>query len=120
MCVFRVVGVHTSALSLGLRNTYQPLNKYPPLFPISQDFSPHLPLLLHAAVVLIDAEESLVAGYSTQLLVHLLYSLSAANMEGGGGSGKGSVEEDALQVRIEEDSFMCVCVCVCVCVCMCV
>ena len=42
-----------------------------------EDFSPHLPLLLHAAVVCLDHEEALVSGHCQQLLTHLLYSLTA-------------------------------------------
>jgi hypothetical protein len=42
-----------------------------------EDFAGHLPLLLHAVLLVVDAEEALVAGHAQQLLINCLYSLSA-------------------------------------------
>ena len=46
-------------------------------------------LLFHVGVCCLDAEEPLVAQHAQQLLVHLLYSLSARHLE---------VEQDAGRV----------------------
>lgn len=41
----------------------------------------YLPLLVHVAVVLMDAPEPLLYQHCQQLLVNLLYSLSARHLE---------------------------------------
>ncbi|WIA40102.1 hypothetical protein OEZ86_013510 [Tetradesmus obliquus] len=46
-----------------------------------EDFSSHLALLCHSCLLLVDHEEALVAGAAAQLLVHVLYSLSARQLE---------------------------------------
>ena len=46
-----------------------------------EDFRGHLPLLFHATLTAMDAPEPLVYQHAQQLLVNLLYSLSARHLE---------------------------------------
>ena len=46
-----------------------------------EDFTGHLALLLHAVLLVVDAEEALVAGHAQQLLINCLYSLSARALD---------------------------------------
>jgi Cell morphogenesis central region len=46
-----------------------------------EDFSSHLALLLHLSLLLADADEPLVADSVAALLINLLYSLAARQLE---------------------------------------
>lgn len=46
-----------------------------------EDFRPHLPLLFHTALMLLDSPEPLVLSHAQQLLVNLLYTLAGRHLE---------------------------------------
>ena len=46
-----------------------------------EDFRSHLPLLFHALVTAMDSSEQLVYQHAQQILINLLYSLSARHLE---------------------------------------
>ncbi len=56
-----------------------------------EPFRAHLPLLLHAMLVALDAREPLVAGHARAVLAHLLHALAGRRAPPGGAGGGGQV-----------------------------
>ena len=69
--------------------------------PLRSPSVPHLPLLLHACVMAVDAEEAVVGAHAQQLLLHLLYASCKLDEEGGGRQAlsAGGLEEEEDRVR---------------------
>ena len=76
-----------------------------PWLELCTPLDPPLPACLQVSIISLDNDEALVSNHARQLLINLLYSVSARQLEacqerdGGRGGGPGGADPDCPQVR---------------------